>query len=321
MVLLGVRPYGDFNYNLGRETFLARVAWEDRWPVVNPGVGHVEFSASGPHLAAQPFPAKPARTDFDATGLGFEWNFLRSPRESFWSLTERPGWLRLKLRPATLADEANPSFIGRRVTDLTFSAATAMEFSPARDGESAGLVVEQNNNFHFRLECLRAHGTNWLRLTERHGGRDRILAEKPLAGSRLWLKISAGQPSTYDFAYATVEGEWVELKTGVDATTLSREVAGGFTGAYLGLYASGNGSASANIADFNWFEYRPGSRGDSRLDTCGTMRLALATAAGEFAHTVENAAPDAVSHETRTCQTSESLLDLGHEPRRAMPTF
>jgi alpha-N-arabinofuranosidase len=30
---------------------------------------------------------------------------------------------------------------------------------------------------------------------------------------------------------------------------------GGFTGVYVGLYATGNGKASTANADFDWFEY------------------------------------------------------------------
>ena len=37
MVLLAMRPYGGYYYNLGRETFLAPVRWEDGWPIVSPG--------------------------------------------------------------------------------------------------------------------------------------------------------------------------------------------------------------------------------------------------------------------------------------------
>ena len=39
MVLLAMRPYGGYFYNLGRETFLAPVRWEDGWPIVSPGTG------------------------------------------------------------------------------------------------------------------------------------------------------------------------------------------------------------------------------------------------------------------------------------------
>jgi alpha-N-arabinofuranosidase len=36
---------------------------------------------------------------------------------------------------------------------------------------------------------------------------------------------------------------------------LSSEVAGGFTGVYLGMFASGNGKISTAPAGFDWFEY------------------------------------------------------------------
>ena len=42
---------------------------------------------------------------------------------------------------------------------------------------------------------------------------------------------------------------------GLDAALLSSTVNGGFTGAYMGMYASSNGSESENHADFDWFHY------------------------------------------------------------------
>ena len=41
MVLLACRPQEGYTL-LGRETFLAKVRWEDGWPVVSPGVGRLE---------------------------------------------------------------------------------------------------------------------------------------------------------------------------------------------------------------------------------------------------------------------------------------
>ena len=37
-VLLAMRPYGGYHCNLGRETFLVPVVWEDGWPVFAPGL-------------------------------------------------------------------------------------------------------------------------------------------------------------------------------------------------------------------------------------------------------------------------------------------
>jgi alpha-N-arabinofuranosidase len=110
MVLLAMRPYDGYFYNLGRETFLTPVHWEDGWPVAGP----VEFGHQAPDLPEWRWPAEPCCDHFDAATLAPYWNFLRTPRSPFWSLTERPGHLRLRLRPERLADLANPSFVGRR---------------------------------------------------------------------------------------------------------------------------------------------------------------------------------------------------------------
>ncbi|MEV7971031.1 glycoside hydrolase family 43 protein, partial [Sphaerisporangium sp. NPDC088356] len=52
MVLLAMRPYGGYHYNLGRETFLTPVRWEDGWPVPGP----VELTAEGPDLRPHRWP-------------------------------------------------------------------------------------------------------------------------------------------------------------------------------------------------------------------------------------------------------------------------
>ena len=46
MVLLACRPKDGYTLK-GRETFLAKVVWEDGWPVVNPGIGHLEVPEPG----------------------------------------------------------------------------------------------------------------------------------------------------------------------------------------------------------------------------------------------------------------------------------
>jgi len=38
---------------------------------------------------------------------------------------------------------------------------------------------------------------------------------------------------------------------------LSSEVAGGFTGVYFGLYATGSGQPASAPAHFDWFDYEP----------------------------------------------------------------
>ena len=151
MVLLAMRPYGGYFYNLGRETFLVPVRWEDGWPVVGAGSGRVETVGRAPNLPEHRWPSLPVCDHFETQTLAPQWNFLRTPRDDFWSLSARPGYLRLRLRPERLTDLANPSFVGRRQQHMRFVARAALEFKPQHDYECAGLVLLQNNEFHFRF--------------------------------------------------------------------------------------------------------------------------------------------------------------------------
>jgi xylan 1,4-beta-xylosidase len=253
MVLLAMRPYGGYYYNLGRETFLAPVRWEDGWPIVSPGAGRVEFTYPAPNLPEQTWPPIPARDDFDEPALAFQWFSLRTPREVFWSLSERSGYLRLRLRAERLSDQVNPSFVGRRQQHIHFRAQTALEFTPQSENECAGLALVQNNNFHFRFVVTRADQP-MVCLIKRAHGVEEILAEQPLAAGRCYLKVEAHEQA-YSFYAANEPEQWQPVAEGIDGRILSTPVAGGFVGAVIALYASSNGRPGTNHADFDWFDY------------------------------------------------------------------
>lgn len=263
LVALGVRPYSDpfgpgWHYNLGRETFLAPVSWEaDGWPVVNPGRGGIECEFSRPNLPAHPWPVAPARDDFDSDKLTFCWNFLRTTTDQFWSLTERPGHLRLRLRPEKVSEWSSPSFVGRRQQHKNFVAQAAMDFVPERAHECAGLVVFQSSDFHFRFVLSGTNGTGVIRLIRRQKGEESILAEKPVSPGRVYLKVEA-QGQAYSFSVSGDGSQWEPVAECVDGRILSTTVAGGFVGTYIGMYASSNGLPSQATADFDWFEYTGG---------------------------------------------------------------
>lgn len=255
LVCLASRPYGGNYRNLGRETFLVPFVWEDGWPVVNPGKGIVEFELLSPNLPLRRWPSLAACDHFDAEILDYRWNFIRTPRGDFWSLSERPGHLRLRLKPETITQVANPSFIGRRQQHMNFAARTALEFTPLNEGEVAGLVLLQNEDYQYRLESALIDGEGILRLIKRAAGKDETLALRPhQATGRLYLMVEAIEQA-YSFYFATNSEQWELLYDCADGRILSSDVAGGFTGAYLGMYASSNGQPSTNQADFDYFEY------------------------------------------------------------------
>ena len=252
MVALASRPRGGYFYNLGRETFLAPVAWEDGWPLVSPGHGRVRAVEEAPALAAHPWPSEPACDHFDAPALGRAWNFLRTPRTVFHALDERPGHLRLRLRPERLRDLANPSFVGRRQQHLSFAARTAFDFEPQAANEHAGLALLQNNDNHFLFVVENGEA----RLVLRRRGEEETLGAVAAGAGRHYLKVEA-RDQEYSFYYADAPEAWVPVAEKTDGRVLSTQVAGGFVGAYIGLYASANGHQSGAWADFDYFEYAP----------------------------------------------------------------
>lgn len=256
MVLLATRPVGGFHYNTGRETFLVPVRWEDNgWPIVSPGIGRVEFEHKRPDLPLHRWPTLPICDNFEAETLDFRWNFLRTPRSEWWSLTDRPGYLRLHLRRESITETVNPSWIGRRQQHLRFAARAALEFAPDNAHECAGLVLLQNDRFQYRMVVtLDAAGALVAQIIQRADGDDRLLGTVPIDGERIYFKVEAYEQD-YSFYVATEPEAWITLYEGADGRILSTEIAGGFTGAYIGLYASSNGQPSDNVADFDWFEY------------------------------------------------------------------
>jgi len=254
-VLLAMRPYGGYYYNLGRETFLVPVRWEDEFPIFSPGTGRVEFEYPAPNLPEHVWETPPTREEFHDATLAYHWNFLRTPRDEFYSLSERSGFLRLKLRPQHLCEQSNPSFVGRRQQHVHFMAETSMEFTPESANECAGLVLLQNNNFHFRF-IVTFENEPVIRLVKRSHGQEELLASQPLSAGHCVLKVLAHEQS-YNFYFST-DGIWHALAENIDGRILSTPVAGGFVGAYIAMYASSNDQPSTNHADFDWFEYSSG---------------------------------------------------------------
>ncbi|WP_339255008.1 glycoside hydrolase family 43 protein [Paenibacillus sp. FSL P2-0089] len=255
MLCLASRTCGGYYRNLGRETFLAPVKWEDEWPVVNPGKGVLELEGPAPNLPMTQWPLLPVRDDFADGELSPAWNFLRTPRGEFWSLSEHPGHLRLRLKPEVLAETGNPAYIGRRQQHLSFRAAAEMRFQPEAAGESAGLALIQNADNHFRYERVAEDGRQLLKLTVRSRGAEQLLASAPYPLDTVQLKVEA-RGQDYSFYYrASGSDTWTALHEQADGRVLSTDWAGGFTGAYIGMYASAGGAQSSNVADYGWFSY------------------------------------------------------------------
>ena len=254
-VFHGIRPATRMAHHIGRETLLAPVTWsDDGWPVFN-GTGTVTPRMDVKTLPLQPWPAESARDDFATSQLTPAWSFVRNLDPARLSLTERPGWLRLKGSTVTLDDtDFPPVLVARRQQHLEAEAVTLVNFRPTREGEEAGLALRQNERHHYELGIRRSPTAGReVYLRYRVGGVSTVAATQTIGDGPVRLRVRA-MPEIYRFSYAVGDGAFKDLG-GVETRYLASEVANGFNGVFVGLFATGRGRESDAHADFDWFDY------------------------------------------------------------------
>ena len=255
MVMLGSRIYGGYHKNLGRETFIAPVDWKGEWPVVSPGTGRVEWRYPAPDLPACPF--SPQDEGFGALC----WNTLGTPQDG--CVTVQGGVLTLRSDadwtvpddlPHLPAPNGCPGFYGRRQQHMTFAA--QVQVTPGETGE-AGVMLLQHGFNHLRVSVRRTDTGLLVQsvMSEKCGRPDylnpreyprhvTVLGETVVPGESCCVGVSArGQQHQL-----TVNGR---MLAEADGSFLGSETAGGFVGAYVGCYVSGEG-AQASFADFRY---------------------------------------------------------------------
>ena len=254
MVLLASRPYGGYYRNLGRETFLVPVTWEEGWPLINPGKGIVEDTVEYPNLPEAPVEGVAEKEDFDGDKLPYHFLYLRNPVMENYSLDARPGYLRMKLAKEKITEKVSPSYVGVRQTSMSYMCETLMEFTPSK-GEEAGLVLLQNNEFHYRFVMTSDGVSKELQLIRCYKGEEEVLSKVSVDTNLIRLKVQADKQDL-NFEYSYDGKDYKLLKSNVDGRILSTDVAGGFVGNTIGLYCSSNGQESDNHSDFDWLSYK-----------------------------------------------------------------
>lgn len=243
MVMLAVRPLEGYT-TMGRETFLARVEWENDWPVVNPGVGRLTDTVEINLPKWTAYTAESNEYVFSTMGqLPPEFMVLRNADKSHYSLEKGKGLLML-FDTHTLKEQASPSYLALRQKHHHFMAKALLDVSNLSEDKRAGIAYVQNNLYNLRVEVNGKMAE--VILCEK--GTDRRVISMPLQGSNP-LEVSL----EVDGLSATViiEGQ---KSPEVDIRTLSTEAAGGFTGCTVGLYAVAD-TENTDCACFKRFSY------------------------------------------------------------------
>jgi xylan 1,4-beta-xylosidase len=243
---------------------------EDGWLRTTDGAGLPYIEVAAPSLAEHTFPPSPEREDFDKPDLPLDFQWLRSPGpEELFSLTERPGFLRLYGRE-TIGSVFRQSLVARRQQSHCFSAETVVEFEPDRFQQMAGLVCYYNSSkFHYLYVSQDAELGKHIRVMSclPDQVQSDLFSESigiP-AGVPVHLRVEVDFERLY-FAYRVEGREWHRLPGPLDASILSDEAAApgtpNFTGAFVGVCAQ-DLAGTGRTADFDYFVYRErGYRGD-----------------------------------------------------------
>ena len=258
---------------LGRETCLQRVEWRDGWLRLATGGTKpqetVVMSVGAPSTAparsshesglAETVLGAPTRDDFNSSGLGLRWSSLRVPVEESWlSLTERRGWLRLRGRDS-LHSLFTQSLIARRIQHFQFTAGTCLEFSPTHFTQMAGLICYYDTRQHYYLRVTHDEKLGKILgivLTD-DGAYDELADSQIVIGDwrQVFLRAEV-ERERLQFSASPDGKAWQNIGPVLDMSKLSDDYGSTlrFTGSMVGLCAQDVGGTQA-VADFDYFDY------------------------------------------------------------------
>lgn len=239
--------------SMGRETFLAKVDWENGWPVINTGIGKLEDEVEV-DLPEYRFDKEEVNHDnihFFADTLDDRLVGIIKRNNSIYSLSERPGYLRLFTNKEVISDTVNSAFLGIRQKEYAFTATTLVDFAPETEAERAGLVLYQNHENNLRMEVAKKGNGRAFVVTAHIKGQDTEVASVDIADKGfVEIKLMAADQKADVMIYEN--GKLKEVAKEVTLIPYTTEAAGGFVGCTVGMYASANGTESKNHADFAW---------------------------------------------------------------------
>lgn len=232
----------------GRCASLLPITWTNGWPILgkveSDGVGSMVWSGRKP-VPNTPMVTPQTDDDFNAPKLGVQWEWNYQPRADKWSLTERPGFLRLHAFKPLERDNLKKA--GNTLTQRVFRTSTnivtlALDLSGMADGQVAGLCHYSKD--YSTIGVRRQNGIITLETA-----RNQTITSGPvLAVHNLWLRSTWGLDGKSNYSYST---------NGTAFTPLGETYQldwGDYRGDRIGIFAYNN-STDAGHVDCDSFTY------------------------------------------------------------------
>lgn len=266
------RPLAEIKRSpMGRETGIARCEWgDDGWLRTVNGSQQAVLQVESPiGLPATGVPMcedkTPVVADFTTDKLPIDFQWLRTPfPDRLFSLTERPGYLRLFGRES-IGSWFEQALVARRQQHHRYCVTVTVEFQPVTFQQSAGLTAYYNRHkFHYLQithdEVLgRVIGVMGCDGDYPDGSLSYPSPLVAVPGDDAVLLKCCVNDAALTFSWKTTGG-WQQIGPALDASVLSDEGGRGehasFTGAFIGMIAFDT-SGRAKNADFSAFTYTP----------------------------------------------------------------
>jgi xylan 1,4-beta-xylosidase len=237
------QSYGTSEWQgLGRQGLLSQIRYDaDGKPVADFPINE---PAQAPALSSGGIPWTVPRSDFfDSDKLNPEWRLLGYSPTSPWSLTARPGWIRL-------TQQNQHGTVIKNDAEHNYSLITRVDFEPDDSGQEAGIrIMTGKQTVSARLFSAKDGGGAPLVVfafgTTRHEADN-------TAGRTVWLKIVRVNHSLT--GYFSADGrEWTKVGEPVNVSTMDVQQPdyNAFTGNHQGPYVIGS-----KAADFDLYIYR-----------------------------------------------------------------
>lgn len=244
-VFLAIRPNEKGRVNIGRETFILPVDWSGEFPVFENGLIPMEPKLKTPKGVENKtgsdgyFPNGnfTFTENFTSPQLDYRWIGLRGPREEFISVL-KDGGLQITPFPVNIKEVKPTSTLFHRQQHSNFSFTTTLKYTPKSEKDLAGITCVQSERFNYVFGVTKKDKDFYLVLERTERGRSKVLASAKIdVKNPIQLQVK-GDGDNYDFSYSTDGTNFVQLGNTVSGDILSTNVAGGFTGCLIGLYAT-----------------------------------------------------------------------------------
>ena len=233
---------------------LLPVTWVEGWPIIgsagSDGIGNMVWAGKKP-IAGGPVVVPQRDDEFEGKVLAPQWEWNYQARVEKWSLTERPGFLRLHaFVPLKAGDllKAGNTLTQRAFRTESSEVTVKLDLSGMVDGQEAGLC-----------HLARAWSTIGIlqkgdvrTLTFNEGGK--VTAGEVIASSTVWLRSTWGFDGVSQYAYS------VDGKTFTAFGPPYRLTWSYYRGDRLGIY-SYNNKGDGGFVDVDWFHYEVGKPG------------------------------------------------------------